>query len=168
MSVGYIRGVGIVIIGFILLNHFVFHNVLHIPLCQWNLAGCHYASGVYQIVPLQILGIFLTFIGLVIAVTARKTLAGNWSSTLDVKEEHKLITTGIYQYMRHPIYTGVLLMLLGTLCAFLSFNEFIIFFCATLLFIFRMRQEEALMTKTFPKDYPAYKKRTKRLIPFIW
>jgi protein-S-isoprenylcysteine O-methyltransferase Ste14 len=76
---------------------------------------------------LRVVCVILVGIGLVIALLARGTLAGNWSNDVVIKVDHELITTGVYRYARHPIYTGVLLMglgsvlLLGTLSAFLGF-----------------------------------------------
>ena len=105
--------------------------------------------------------------GLAIALIARRTLAANWSSVVTFKRDHELVTRGIYHYMRHPIYTGVLLMflatvlLVGTLGAVLG-----------LLIIFvglwiKSKQEEALMERHFPAQYPEYKRRVKALLPFI-
>src|SRR5579885_2431610 len=64
---------------------------------------------------IKIFGVTVAVIGLIIAIIARKTLAGNWSATIDLKKNHTLITSGIYRYIRHPIYTGVSFMSLGTL-----------------------------------------------------
>lgn len=49
--------------------------------------------------------------GLIVAVVARRMLAGNWSGAVALKKDHELITTGFYQYVRHPIYAGMLLMI---------------------------------------------------------
>jgi len=117
---------------------------------------------------LQIIGSVLAITGLIIAIIARKTLADNWSSNIELKKNHKLITTGVYKYIRHPIYTGVDLMGIGTIIASQSF--FVIFFliCMMLFFVFKMKKEETLLMKHFPKEYPEYKKKTKALIPFIY
>src|SRR5581483_5284656 len=63
---------------------------------------------------LQLAGVIFSIIGLVIAITARKTLADNWSADVEFKKNHTLITTGIYHYVRHPIYTGITFMGIGT------------------------------------------------------
>jgi protein-S-isoprenylcysteine O-methyltransferase Ste14 len=154
----------------VFLNHFVFNNFLNIPLCQWGWNGCHYKALSMDSSPLlfQILGVFLAVAGLIIAIIARRTLARNWSPTIDLKKGHSLITTGIYSYIRHPIYTGVLSMILATLFTFQSIMEILICIALAFMFMFRIKKEEDLMTKTFPKEYPAYKKRTKTLIPFIY
>ena len=165
--IGFIL-VGIVVL--LLLNHFVFHDALHLPSCQWNWPGCHYrlsAPSGSQMFLVQMISIFLVILGLLIAIIARRTLAGNWSATLDLKKGHELVTTGIYHYIRHPIYAGVLLMLLATLLAFQSAPQLVIFLVIAITFLVRIKKEEELMTKTFPKEYPEYRKRTKALIPFI-
>jgi len=106
--------------------------------------------------------------GLYIAIIARRTLAENWSGTVTFKKNHELITKGIYHYVRHPIYTGVLVMFLGTAFLIETFAAFTGFVFLFLTFWVKLRQEEKLMTKHFPKDYPAYKKSVKALIPFVF
>ena len=110
----------------------------------------------------------ICFLGLTICVWARHTIAGNWSSNVTFKENHELIQKGPYRYVRHPIYTGILLMLsslapvFGTLNAYLSI---LVFFA---LYWYKLRQEETLLTQHFPNEYPEYKSRVKALIPFIF
>jgi protein-S-isoprenylcysteine O-methyltransferase Ste14 len=118
--------------------------------------------------PLSVAGVILVITGLGIAIVARRTLAGNWSNAVDVKVDHELITTGIYRYARHPIYTGVLLMGLGTALSKGTMGIFILFLALLGFFWFKAREEEKLLTKYFPKEYPAYKKRVKALIPYVF
>jgi protein-S-isoprenylcysteine O-methyltransferase Ste14 len=112
--------------------------------------------------------VILMIAGLATAILARKTLAGNWSGAVALKKSHELITTGPYHYVRHPIYTGILLMAfaatlsLGTLSACIGF--LIILFAIWL----KLKEEEALLAEHFPEEYPSYKNRTKVLIPFLW
>lgn len=63
------------------------------------------------------LGILLTALGLGIAIAARVTLGRNWSAAVEIKEDHALIRSGPYRYVRHPIYSGILLALLGSAIA---------------------------------------------------
>jgi protein-S-isoprenylcysteine O-methyltransferase len=123
--------------------------------------------GASKSLPFQIISMVLAVAGLAIAIVARTTLADNWSATIDVKQGHELITRGIYHYIRNPIYSGMLLMILATILAFPSRGGLAILLVAAAIFWFRIKTEEALMTKTFPDEYPAYKRRTKALIPFI-
>jgi protein-S-isoprenylcysteine O-methyltransferase Ste14 len=117
---------------------------------------------------LSVASVILVIIGLVIALLARRMLAGNWSKDVDVKVDHELITSGIYRYVRHPIYTGVLLMGLGSVLLVGTTSVFLIFLAMLGFFWFKARREEILLTKHFPKEYPEYKRHTKALIPFIW
>ena len=109
----------------------------------------------------------VTLIGLMVVLWARTVLGGNWSVNPEFKEKHELITRGPYHYVRHPIYSGILLMLLGFIIAYgrvLALLIFAIFFVGILV---RSRQEEKLLAKHFPKEYPEYKARVKALIPFV-
>jgi protein-S-isoprenylcysteine O-methyltransferase Ste14 len=105
--------------------------------------------------------------GLIVAMMARRTLAGNWSRAVALKEDHELITTGLYRYVRHPIYTGILLMILATALFVGTLSAGIGFIIIVLGLWFKLRAEEGLLTKRFPKEYPAYKDRTKTLIPYV-
>ncbi len=141
-----------------------------LPPCQVTWSGCHFniISSQISIPALQVVGTALTLIGLGIALIARRTLGQNWSLTIDLKTGHELITQGIYGYVRHPIYTGFILMGLGTILVAQNFLVMLFFISQIPIFLSRIGHEEKLMTQTFPKDYPAYKKRSKTLIPFIW
>jgi protein-S-isoprenylcysteine O-methyltransferase Ste14 len=106
--------------------------------------------------------------GLSIALAARRTLAGNWSGSVTFKRDHTLITTGIYRYMRHPIYTGILLMFVGTALLVGTLGAVLGFLILLVTFWLKLKQEEALMEQHFPKDYPEYKRRVKALIPYVF
>jgi protein-S-isoprenylcysteine O-methyltransferase Ste14 len=113
-----------------------------------------------------ILADLIVLLGLWIAIWARVTLGGNWSSSVTLKEGHELIQRGPYRLIRHPIYSGLLLMVLGT--AILvgrtgGFFAFLICFCALWV---KARREELLLTKNLP-GYPEYMARTKALIPSV-
>ena len=105
--------------------------------------------------------------GLIVALMARRTLAGNWSRAVAFKEDHELITTGLYHYVRHPIYTGVLLMVLATALSVGTLSAGIGFVIIVLGIWFKLRAEEEILTLHFPKEYSAYKDRTKALIPYV-
>lgn len=114
------------------------------------------------------LGFFLTLFGVLFAIAARFTLGTNWSRSMDVKEGHQLITRGPYALVRHPIYTGVILMCAGSALVAGTLLGLIGIFLAAWSCMIRIPQEEALMTQQFPGDYPHYMKRVKRLLPFIY
>jgi protein-S-isoprenylcysteine O-methyltransferase Ste14 len=116
---------------------------------------------------LNIVGIVLCVTGLAFAVWARVNLGRNWGTPMSLKEGHELVTTGPYQYVWHPIYTGILLAVLGTAFVVGMF-WLLIFLIVCLFFIYSARTEERLMMKAFPDTYPEYKKRTRALVPFVW
>lgn len=115
---------------------------------------------------LQVIGIALTVIGVAFCIWARIHLGRNWSPVPALKEEHELITTGPYRIVRNPIYTGILLAMLGSALA-AGLIYWIIFAVCLVSFVYRVFAEDRLMMQQFPKTYPAYRKKTKALIPFI-
>ena len=116
---------------------------------------------------LMLLGIAIVIGGLVITIIARRTLADNWSSAVTFKENHELITAGIYHFVRHPIYTGILLMFLGSAYLYLSWSTIIGFGLMVFAIIYKIRLEEKMMTEHFPDAYPIYKTKVKAIIPFV-
>jgi protein-S-isoprenylcysteine O-methyltransferase Ste14 len=107
-------------------------------------------------------------LGLIIAIGARRSLAGNWSTSVTIKKDHELIRHGLYKYMRHPIYSGVLLMLIGSVLVVGTLGAAAGFVLIFIAFWLKLRQEEKVMIKQFQEEYLEYKKMTKTLIPFIW
>lgn len=115
-----------------------------------------------------IIGSALTILGLLGAVWARIYLGRNWSSYVTYKKEHELITTGPYKFVRHPIYSSIILMFIGTYLYYGSLIVLIIILVVGTGYIIRIRKEEEIMTNLFGKKYIEYMKSTKRLIPGIW
>jgi protein-S-isoprenylcysteine O-methyltransferase Ste14 len=110
----------------------------------------------------------VTALGVAFILWARATLGRNWSGTVTVKEDHELITRGPYAIVRHPIYTGALLGIAGTMLAVGTLRGFL--GILPLAFSFRMKSliEERFMTDQFGGAYEAYKSRVKALVPFVW
>ncbi len=105
--------------------------------------------------------------GLLGALWARITLGRNWSALVTFKEGHELIETGPYRWVRHPIYTSILLMMLGTVLHMGRLGGLIGLAIASFGFWYKLRQEEVVMESHFPQQYPAYRKRVKALVPFV-
>jgi protein-S-isoprenylcysteine O-methyltransferase Ste14 len=112
------------------------------------------------------------FLGLAILVTAtvltlwaRFALGLMWSAVPAVKEGHQLRTSGPYAITRHPIYTGLLGMLLGSMLAAGGGPWIVPFPVALILAEVKIRIEERFMTAEFPEDYPRYRKRVPQLVP---
>ncbi|MGC4232648.1 MAG: protein-S-isoprenylcysteine O-methyltransferase [Niabella sp.] len=98
-----------------------------------------------------------------------KTLGDNWSPVLEIRKEHTLIISGPYKYVRHPMYTAMLLWAVSfTLITANWFYSIALFACITLLFIIRIPDEEKLMTAQFGQQYKVYMLQVKRIIPFIY
>jgi protein-S-isoprenylcysteine O-methyltransferase Ste14 len=116
----------------------------------------------------QYFGVLLLLLGFGFAVWARFVLGRNWSGIVTVKEDHTLITRGPYAWVRHPIYTGILLALLGTavtLGTILNFIEVPVVACA---FWLKLRTEEKFMLETFGEQYKAYSRHVTALIPHVF
>jgi Putative protein-S-isoprenylcysteine methyltransferase len=100
---------------------------------------------------------------------SHKELGRNWSITLEIREKHKLIRTGPYALVRHPMYTSFLLMAVGQ--AFLIANWAVAaagLLGFAVLAILRIGKEERMMRDTFGDEYVAYIRQTKRIVPFIF
>ncbi|HVO86737.1 MAG TPA: isoprenylcysteine carboxylmethyltransferase family protein [Candidatus Binatia bacterium] len=112
-------------------------------------------------------GFLIFLLGFIIAIWARRHLGKNWGMPMTKKQAPELVTSGPYSYIRHPIYTGILLMVLGS---FLIVNMYwlIVFIIASVYFIYSAFAEEKLMMQQFPKVYPSYKAKTKMLIPLVF
>ena len=129
------------------------------------------ASGVslWRATPgLAVVAAVVTAAGLSVALWARAALSRNWSAAVVLKEQHDLIDRGPYAFVRHPIYTGVLLMVLGTVTV--SGTRAGVILLATMVagLIVKARREERLLTTHFPELYPRYRARVRaRLIPFL-
>jgi protein-S-isoprenylcysteine O-methyltransferase len=110
-------------------------------------------------------GVVLTALGLAFAIWARFSIGANWSSAVSVKVEHQLIRTGPYAWVRHPIYSGLLLAMLGTAITVGKVRDWVGLILLWLAFWIKSRMEERLMLKTFGPDYEDYSRTTGALIP---
>jgi protein-S-isoprenylcysteine O-methyltransferase Ste14 len=112
------------------------------------------------------IGTALLLAGLGVAVWARLSLGRNWGMPMSQKDEPELVTSGPYRFVRHPIYSGILLALLGTALA-TNLYWFIVLGVIGAYFIHSARVEERLMTASFPAAYASYRANTKMLVPFV-
>lgn len=113
------------------------------------------------------LGTLMLAIGLGFSVWARRHLGRNWSAHVVVKEDHALVRTGPYRFVRHPIYTGILLGMLGMALAIGEWRALVGLAAMVLSFAIKSRQEEGRMRETFP-EYAEYQRETAALIPYVW
>jgi protein-S-isoprenylcysteine O-methyltransferase Ste14 len=112
------------------------------------------------------IGLALFVVGLAFAIWARLNIGRNWGTPMMQKEKPELVTSGPYRLVRHPIYSGVLVAGAATAVA-LSWWWFVPVALATAYFIYSATVEERFLTNEFPDSYPAYKRSTKMLVPFI-
>ena len=116
----------------------------------------------------QITGVVLILPTLWLFYRSHKDLGLNWSVTLEIREGHNVVDTGVYKHIRHPMYSAIWLwgiaqtLLLHNYIA--GFSGLISF---GMLYFFRVQEEEKMMLKEFGEEYQTYKKRTKRIIPFL-
>lgn len=116
---------------------------------------------------MAVLGALLTLLGVAFACWARFVLGRNWSSVVQVKQDQDLIQSGPYRWVRHPIYTGLLLAFLGTATAIGEWRGLICVAIVAVSFWFKLRLEERWMRENFGASYESYMQRTKALIPGV-
>ena len=104
--------------------------------------------------------------GIALAIWARVHLGRNWGMPMTQKAEPELVTSGAYRFVRHPIYSGLLAGVLGTALV-TNLIGLIIVAVLVAYFYYCASVEEKNLTATFPTAYPAYRTRTKMLIPFV-
>ena len=115
----------------------------------------------------QTCGVSICALGIAFAIWARIHIGKNWGMPMTQKKEPELITTGPYRFVRHPIYTGLITAMIGSLLAE-GFMWMIWLVCMGGYFFYSAKKEERSMMLQFPEGYPEYMRRTKMLIPFIF
>lgn len=116
-----------------------------------------------------LIGLILFVIGLVIRWAAIVYLGRFFTVNVAIAENHQLVTTGPYRYVRHPSYTGTLLIFLGFgLCMLNIFSLAAVFLPIAVAFLWRMHVEEEALRSAFGERYFSYAATTRRLIPFVY
>ena len=115
--------------------------------------------------PVEVLAIVITAAGIGFAFWARAYLGGNWSSAVTVKVGHELVRSGPYRWVRHPIYSGMLLGLLGTALARRELRGLIAVVLVYAGFKIKSKIEEHAMTSTFGAAYDDYSRTTGAIVP---
>ena len=115
------------------------------------------------------IGILTAVSGLWLFRQSHIDLGKNWSISLDIREGHQLVTSGLYRHVRHPMYTAIFLYAAGQALVVPNWiagpANLIAFF---VLFCVRVRSEERMMANKFGDEYRKYTAKTKRLIPNVW
>ncbi|MEM8928487.1 MAG: protein-S-isoprenylcysteine O-methyltransferase [Bacteroidota bacterium] len=116
--------------------------------------------------PLTIFGAVVLIPTAILFYRSHKDLGRNWSVSLEIRDEHNLVTNGVYRHIRHPMYTAIWLWVI---CQALLLQNYIAGLSGIitfgLLYFIRVEKEERMMEMQFGNRYKAYKQKTKRLIP---
>ena len=111
------------------------------------------------------LGIGITVLGFAVTYWARWTLGRNWSSNVTVKVGHELIRTGPYRFVRHPIYTGMMIAFAGTVMALNQWRGVAAWVLLWISFTIKRMKEEEFMRETFGAQYDDYARSTGAIFP---
>jgi len=110
------------------------------------------------------IGVALCLLGFSLAINARRHLGRNWGLPMSRKEEPELVTSGPYALVRHPIYTGLILAMIGSALD-INILWLLLLIPVGAYFIYSARREESAMSLLFPQQYAGYRARTGMLIP---
>jgi protein-S-isoprenylcysteine O-methyltransferase Ste14 len=108
----------------------------------------------------------LVVLGLGFSIRARAHLGRNWSGTVTVKQGHELVRSGPYAYVRHPIYTGLIVALAGSAIGCGKPRALLGLAIILYSFVRKLRLEELFMREQFPGEYARYSMEVPQLIPF--
>ena len=103
-----------------------------------------------------------------LAVWARRRLGRNWSGAVRIGVDHELIRTGPYRFLRHPIYTAMLGMFLGTAISSSQYHALLGLAILVLAYLRKTRLEEQILQETFGAEYDAYRRDTWALVPLLF
>jgi protein-S-isoprenylcysteine O-methyltransferase Ste14 len=129
--------------------------------------GAFRGHGIHSDPIREAVGLVMFAAGLLFAIWARVSLGRNWGTPMTRKDDPELVTGGPYRLVRHPIYSGILVAGLGTAVG-LSWVWLTAVGLAAVYFLYSASVEERFMTEQFPDGYPAYKRSTKMLVPFVF
>lgn len=116
---------------------------------------------------LRWLGVGVSVLGFAVTYWARWTLGTNWSSNVTVKVGHELIRSGPYRFVRHPIYTGMMVAAAGTAMALNQWRGIVAFVLLWISFTIKRLKEEEFMRQTFGAQYDDYARTTGAIFPLL-
>jgi protein-S-isoprenylcysteine O-methyltransferase Ste14 len=105
---------------------------------------------------------------MLLAIWARRHLGRNWSATVRIAEDHQLVRSGPYRLLRHPIYTAMLGMFLGTATASSQYHALLGLAMLVAAYLRKTRLEEKILYQTFGSQYNAYQRETWALVPLLF
>lgn len=113
-------------------------------------------------------GLVLFGLGCSLIFWSGVALGRMYSAEVTIQKNHQLITTGLYRYIRHPRYLGVIFFAIGLSLLFRSWISLAVSVPLLFVLLARIRDEEALMYKEFGQEWETYCKQSWRLIPFLY
>jgi len=113
-------------------------------------------------------GCILEIAGLGFAIWARLHLGRNWSGEITLKVDHELVRSGPYRRVRHPIYSGLLAMFLGSALVTGEWLAVLGLALGAFAYIRKLRLEEVNMDSAFGAEYAAYRRESSALVPFLY
>lgn len=117
---------------------------------------------------LVVVGVVVQVAFFLLAISARKHLGRNWSAEVRVGEGHELVRTGPYRILRHPIYTAMLGMFVGTAIASSQYHALLAVVILVIAYLRKTRLEENIMSDTFGAEWEVYRQDTWRLVPLVF
>jgi protein-S-isoprenylcysteine O-methyltransferase Ste14 len=124
--------------------------------------------GRYVLTAVGIAGVAFLLAGLGLYAVARRTLGRFFSEAVRITPEHKLVTSGPYHLVRHPVYLGGILYGLSIPMIANSFYGFVIMLIPIAMLFYRIRFEEKILVSRFGQEYLEYARKTKKLIPYVY
>jgi protein-S-isoprenylcysteine O-methyltransferase Ste14 len=118
--------------------------------------------------PIALTGLLAVLMGVAFSVWARLMLGDNWSNRVTVKENHTLVRRGPYRIVRHPIYSGILLGMLGSALQRGGIRCFVGVLICGFSFWLKTQAEERFMVQSFGEEYLQYRRKVKALAPFLF
>ena len=113
------------------------------------------------------LGLVIELGGVAVAIWARHVLGSNWSRAVAITERHRLVREGPYARVRHPIYSGALLMYLGLAIAVGEVHALVGLALVCLAYWRKIAMEERLLSNTYGETFEQYKRASRSVIPFV-
>lgn len=113
-------------------------------------------------------GLFLFFAGSILRLAAVFVLGRRFSGLVAIQPGHQLKTDGLYRYIRHPSYTGLIASMIGYVLIFRSMIGLLLNILLFLFLVSRMNDEESFLEAHFGDEYRNYRLRTRRLVPFVY
>jgi protein-S-isoprenylcysteine O-methyltransferase Ste14 len=112
-------------------------------------------------------GLTIQALGILLAIWSRRHLGRNWSGAISIAAEHQLVRTGPYRSIRHPIYSAMFLMYLGTATVSGELHALVALAVLTAAYWRKIRLEEKALSQAFGAEFETYRQGTRLLIPYL-